>query len=68
MSSLSITIKSRDKDKKKILIEMDANRFERLAANLGFFNSDFLKSLDRAEKDYKTRRIKKIESLKELRK
>lgn len=47
---------------------MDADKFERLAANLGFLNTEFLKSLEEAEKDYKAGRIKKIKSLKELRK
>jgi len=47
---------------------MDADKFERLAADLGLFSPEFLKSLNRAEKDYKAGRIKKIKSLKELRK
>jgi len=47
---------------------MDVEKFERLAADLGFFSPEFLKSLDRAEKDYRAGRFKKIKSLKELRK
>ncbi len=66
MTSLTITIKPRKKEK-KIIIEMDLDKFERLAASLGFFNPEFLKSLKKAEKDYKAGRIKKIKSLKELR-
>ncbi|MFQ5661827.1 MAG: hypothetical protein ACE5F2_01060 [Candidatus Paceibacteria bacterium] len=66
MSSLAITIKS-TKRPKKILIEMDANKFEKLAGDFGFFNPDFVKSLDRAERDYKAGRVKKIKSLRELR-
>jgi len=66
MASLTITIKPRKKEK-KIIIEMDLDKFERLAASLGFFNPEFLKSLKKAEKDYKAGRIKKIKSLKELR-
>lgn len=67
MNSLAITIKPRA-ESKKILIEFDADKFERLAANLGFFGPDFLKSLGRAEKDYSAGRTKKISSLRELRK
>jgi len=67
MASLTLTIGSQVKNPKKILVEMDFEKFERLAANLGFFNQDFLKSVDLAEKDYKNGRIKKIRSLGELR-
>lgn len=66
MSALTITIKPQINNHKKFLIEMDINKFERLAANLGFFSSEFLESLDRAEKDIKDGKIKKIKSLKEL--
>jgi len=66
MASLTITIKPYKKEK-KIIIEMDLDKFERLAASLGFFNREFLKSLRKAERDYKAGRIKKIKSLKELR-
>jgi len=68
MASLTITIKPRTNQAKKILVEMDVEKFERLATDLGFFSPEFLKSLDRAEKDYRAGRFKKIKSLKELRK
>lgn len=69
MASLTITIKKpQTKRSHKILVEMDAEKFEKLAASLGFFNPEFLKSLQRSEGDFKTGRFKKIESLKELRK
>lgn len=68
MSSLTITIKPQTNNQKKFLIEMDINKFERLVANLGFFSPEFLESLDRAEKNIKNGRVKKIKSLKELRK
>jgi hypothetical protein len=68
MTSLNITIKPQINNQRKILVEMDANKFERLAADLGLFSPEFLKSLERAEKDYKAGRIKKIKFLKELRK
>ena len=50
-----------------MLIEMDADRFEKLAADFGFFSKDFLQSLEQAEKDVKAGRVRKIQSLKDLR-
>ena len=64
MSSLELTIKKRNH---RILVEMDADRFQKLAADFGFFSKDFLKSLEQAEKDVRAGRIRKIDSLKELR-
>ncbi|MFH1656579.1 MAG: hypothetical protein ABH956_02270 [Candidatus Nealsonbacteria bacterium] len=66
MSQFTIEIKP--KASGKVLIEMDAEKFERLAASLGLFNSEFLESLDRVEKDCKEGKVEKIKSLKELRK
>jgi hypothetical protein len=64
MASLELTIKKRNH---RVLIEMDADQFEKLAADFGFFCKDFLESLEQAEKDAKAGRVRKIESLKELR-
>ena len=66
MSFPAITIKTGN-GSRKILVEIDASRFERLAANLGFFSQDFLKSVDRAEQDYTAGRVRKVRSLKSLR-
>ena len=66
MNTLAIKIKTNSKQPSKFLIELDAEKFERLAAGFGFFNPDFLESLNRAEKNYSTGKIKKIGSLKEL--
>ena len=66
MVSLNITIKERENRSRKATIELDADKFEKLAGVFGLFNPDFLKSLDRAEKDYKAGRVLKIKSLKEL--
>ena len=52
---------------KKFTVEMDFNKLEKLAADLGFFNPAFLDSLDQAEKDYRSGKTKKIFSLSELR-
>lgn len=64
--SLNITVQSIPKHPKKILVEMDAGKFEKLAASLGLFSVDFLDSLVRAENDYKNKRYRKIRSLKDL--
>ena len=68
MESLVINIKPPRDLRQKVLIEMDTRKFERLAANLGLFSSEFLRSLNRAEKDCRAGKIRKIKSLKELRK
>ena len=53
---------------KKVTVELDANKLERLASHLGFFGPDFLKSIDRAERDYRDGRVREVASLSELRK
>ena len=68
MAPLAITIKSPEKIGGKVLIEMNADKFEKLAADLGLFNLDFLESMERAEKDVRAGRVYKLKSLKELRK
>ena len=71
VTSLPITLKSGARQgtqrAKKILVEFDADRFERLAAVFGLYSREFLNSLHRAEKDYLAGRVRKIKSLKELR-
>ncbi|MEK7118203.1 MAG: hypothetical protein AAB869_01190 [Patescibacteria group bacterium] len=67
INSLAITVKPKT-NKRTFRIEMDADRLERLVANFGLFNPDFLKSIARAEDDYKAGRAKRIRSLRELRK
>jgi len=49
------------------VVEMDAEHFERLAADFGLFSRDFLASLARAERDIKADRLTKIKSLKDVR-
>jgi hypothetical protein len=66
MASLTIAVKTQAKSK-KFIIELDAEKFEKIAANFGFFNPDFVASITRAEQDYQAGRIKKIKSLKDLR-
>jgi len=67
MVSLNITIRQGKKLHKK-MVEFDMGQLERLAAALNMFNPDFLKSVARAEKDYKEGRFRKLKSLKDLRK
>ncbi|KKP33055.1 MAG: hypothetical protein A2312_01350 [Candidatus Staskawiczbacteria bacterium RIFOXYB2_FULL_32_9] len=65
MVPLNITI-TQGKNIHKKMVEFDVDQLERLAAALGMFNPDFLKRLDKAEKDIKAGRIRKINSLKDL--
>ena len=51
----------------KFRVEMDIDKFERLADALGLYNSEFLKTLERSEKDYREGRYRKVNSLKDLR-
>lgn len=67
MSTLTIIVKP-NRNRGTFSVEMDADRFERMAGDLGLFNQDFLRSLDRAERDYRAGRVREIPSLKELRK
>ena len=66
MNTLAVTIKSPTKRNKKVLVEFDASKFEGIAANFGLFNSNFLKSISKSEKDYKTGKSREIKSLKDL--
>jgi hypothetical protein len=66
MSKTTITIRPSSKGR-KLLVELDADKLERLASNLGFYNPDFLRSLERAERDYRAGRMHKVASLHELR-
>lgn len=64
---MNITIKDGKNRKHRAMVELDADKFEKLAAIFGLFNPDFLKSLAKAEKDIKAGRITKLRSLKDLR-
>jgi len=68
MSSVVFKIKESRSEPKKFTVSFDADRFERVAAGFGMFGEEFLESLDRAEKDVKAGRVKKIKSLVSLRK
>ena len=49
------------------MLELDVDKLERLTANLDFFGDDFLKSVERAEKDEKAGKFHKLNSLRDLR-
>lgn len=67
MTTLALTIKTAPRARqRKVVVEMDASKLERLAANFGLLNPDFLASVARAERDYETGRVRKVRSLKEL--
>lgn len=67
MDALTLTIRPIIKRKEKVRVELDAEQFERLAAGLGFFNPEFVASIDRAEQEIAERKIKRLRSLKDLR-
>jgi hypothetical protein len=67
MVPLDITI-TQGKNIHKKMVEFDVDQLERLAAALGMFNPDFLKSMAKSEKDYKEGRFTEFKSLKDLRK
>lgn len=67
--NLSLTIKPKITSRggqKKFVVEMDADKLERMAAAFGMFNPDFLGSIERAETDYRASRARKMRSLRTL--
>lgn len=68
MASLSLGLKLKTRTRsRRINVEVDAGGLERLLAGFGWFGTDFLKSLARAERDYGAGRVRKISSLRQLR-
>ena len=51
----------------RITIEVDVNKFERLAANLGLFSKEFLSSLNQSERETKQGKLTRLRNLKDLR-
>ncbi len=52
----------------KFVVEIDRFRFERLADSLGLFTPEVLASLKQSEADIRAGRVKKLRSLRDLRK
>lgn len=65
MVSLNITIKQGKKRGSKV-IQFSLEEFERLAASFGMINPEIVKRINKAEKDVKSGKIRKINSLKDL--
>ena len=66
MSNIAIKISSNSKGK-KLLVEIDANKLERLASNLGLYNPDFIKSVESAERDFRAGKSHTLTSLRKMR-
>ena len=66
MVSLPVAIHA--KTDKTITIQVDRSRFERLADMFGLYRPEFLRSIDRSSTDIKAGCVKKLRSLKDLRK
>jgi hypothetical protein len=52
-----------EKMKGKYVVKFNAERFERIANVLGFFDPEFLKTLKKSLSDYKKRKVKSIKEL-----
>jgi len=65
MDTLSMRLQ-KGKKQETFSVEINADRFEALAARFGFFSDEFQKSVKRAESDYKNKKCKKVKSLREL--
>ena len=66
MNNIAIKISPSSKGK-RFLVEIDANKLERLASNLGLYNPDFIKSVESAEQDFQAGRSRTLTSLRKMR-
>lgn len=66
-SKLGVDIKLKA-GRRKVIVELDAQRFERLAAHLGLFSNEFISSLEQSEREAKQGKLIRLRSLKDLRK
>ncbi|MGO8732825.1 MAG: hypothetical protein ACLQVM_08520 [Terriglobia bacterium] len=62
----TITVERKPKSK-RIIVEIDADKLERLAASLGLFSSSLLDSISRSEKEIALGKTKRLRNLRELR-
>lgn len=65
MNTINISVREKSATK-NFSVEIDAKAFERMAALFGFFNPDFIKSIKTAEREYRSGKVRRIRSLKEL--
>ena len=62
----TITVERRPRSK-RIIVEIDADKLERLAASLGLPSPSFLDSISRSEKEIALGKISPLRSLRDLR-
>ena len=62
----TITLATKPKSK-RIIVEIDADRLERLAASLCLFSRSFLDSISRSEEEIALGKTRRLRSLRELR-
>ncbi|MBP9864453.1 hypothetical protein KBC54_03330 [Patescibacteria group bacterium] len=67
MASMPVLIEQKNKKPTKYVVEFNAETLERLAAACGWFHSEFVKSIERAERDIKAGRMKRLDSFRDLR-
>lgn len=71
MPNLNIAIQPQSKQRptgRTFVIELDAEKFEKLAGDFGFFNPEFLKSMEKSERQYRQGKAKTLKSLGNFRK
>ncbi|HWQ99222.1 MAG TPA: hypothetical protein VN397_00025 [Candidatus Methylomirabilis sp.] len=66
MRNITVDVRPSARKKRKWVVEINADKLERLAAALGMYNPDFLNSLERAESDVRAGKIRSLRSLKSL--
>jgi len=62
----TITVEKKPRSR-RIIVEIDADKLERLAASLGLLSPDFLDSISRSEEEIAAGKVKPLRSLHELR-
>ena len=62
----TLTISQKSNSKRKINVEIDLNKWEKLADIFGFYQPEFLKSIKQSIKESKQGKVRKIKSLREL--
>ena len=62
----TITVERKPKSK-RIIVEVDAAKLERLAASLGLLSRSFLDSVSRSEEEIALGKTKRLRKLRELR-
>jgi hypothetical protein len=62
----TITVERKPKSK-RIIVEIDADKLERLAASLGLFSSSLVDSISSSEKEIALGKTKRLRNLRELR-